>query len=205
MKYCIGERFGKITVVEGTKKIGRKKYQKIKCDCGNEKYVRIDVVCNTKSCGCINKNKFGLSTEAYEKLYNVWKNMRSRCYDTKSDRYYAYGKNGISICDEWKSDFHKFAEWAVTHGWNGKLSIERINVHGNYEPSNCTFITMKEQARNKTSNVLITNNGETKCITEWGEVLGIDPKVIFARKYRGITDPKILLYKGDLRRTISGG
>lgn len=145
------------------------------------------------------KNSLGLSSQDYEKLYNVWKNMKSRCYDKKSERYYTYGKRGIRVCQEWRNNFRLFAKWAVENGWNTGLSIERKDHNGNYYPENCTFITMAEQARNKTSNVLVSFNGETKCVVEWAEEIGLDPKTIYARIYRGEKDPNIILYKGDLR------
>lgn len=145
------------------------------------------------------RNALNMPSDDYEKLYNVWKNMKSRCYDKKSDRYYTYGARGITVCDEWKNNFRIFAKWAHKNGWNPKLSIERKDHDGMYCPENCTFITMAEQARNKTSNVLVTYREETKCIAEWAELLGMDAKTIYARIYRGETDPEVILYKGDLR------
>lgn len=144
------------------------------------------------------KNELNMASQDYEKLYNVWKNMKSRCYDKNSDRYYTYGARGIKICEEWKNNFRVFAKWAYQNGWKVGLSIERKDHNGNYCPENCTFITMNEQARNKTSNVLVTYNGETKCVAEWAEIIGIDAKTIYARLYRGITDPEIILYSGNL-------
>ena len=144
------------------------------------------------------KNELNMASQDYEKLYNVWKNMISRCYDKNSDRYYTYGARGIKICEEWKNNFRVFAKWAYQNGWKVGLSIERKDHNGNYCPENCTFITMNEQARNKTSNVLVTYNGETKCVAEWAEIIGIDAKTIYARLYRGITDPEIILYSGNL-------
>ena len=144
------------------------------------------------------KNELNMASQDYEKLYNVWKNMKSRCYDKNSDRYYTYGARGIKICEEWKNNFRVFAKWAYQNGWKVGLSIERKDHNGNYCPENCTFITMNEQARNKTSNVLVTYNGETKCVAEWADIIGIDAKTIYARLYRGITDPEIILYSGNL-------
>ena len=144
------------------------------------------------------KNELNMASQDYEKLYNVWKNMKSRCYDKNSDRYYTYGARGIKICEEWKNNFRVFAKWAYQNGWKVGLSIERKDHNGNYCPENCTFITMNEQARNKTSNVLVTYNGETKCVAEWAEIIGIDAKKIYARLYRGITEPEIILYSGNL-------
>ena len=146
------------------------------------------------------KNELGLSSCDYEKLYSVWKNMKERCYKKDSDRYYTYGARGIRVCDEWIDKFRLFAKWAVANGWRRDLSIERVNLNGNYCPENCTFITMAEQARNRTSNVLITYNEETHCVVEWCEILGLkNPKTVYRRIYAGYTDPEIILYNGDLR------
>lgn len=144
-------------------------------------------------------NPYGLSSKDYAKLYNSWKNMISRCYDERSQRYYTYGERGIRVCDDWLNDCHAFIRFALTNGWRPGLSIERIDVDGDYCPENCTFITMAEQMRNKTSNVYITIAGETKCLTEWCEIFNVSAKTVFARYYSGVRDVDTLFYKGDLR------
>ena len=130
--------------------------------------------------------------------------MCKRCYNKSNDRYYAYGAKGIMVCDEWRNDFHSFAKFAIDNGWNPKLSIERIDVHKGYEPDNCTFITMKQQARNKTSNIKINYRDEEKCIAEWCEILGLNDKRTYRRYKLGIRNPEILFYPGDLRGQRGG-
>lgn len=194
------QRFGMVVLLNEEVKIGRRTYQKVRCDCGTEKLIRNDRFPDVTSCNCLRKNPCGISSADYERLYGVWRNMVSRCYDKNSERYYAYGEKGITVCREWLDNFREFAIWAVKNGWKVGLSIERKDVTGNYCPENCTFITMKEQARNKTSNVLITHNGETHCVVEWCEILGIKkPKTVYRRIHSGHTDPEIILYNGDLR------
>lgn len=145
-------------------------------------------------------NAYGLSSKDYAKLYNVWKNMISRCHNPKDDRYYTYGERGITVCDAWKKDFHAFARFALENGWEPGLSIERLDVDGQYAPQNCTFITMTEQMRNKTNNVYITIGNETKCLIEWCEIFGVSFQTAWARyKVQGITDVNRLFYPGDLR------
>jgi hypothetical protein len=78
--------------------------------------------------------------------------MMSRCYRKKDIHYKAYGGRGIVVCDEWKNNAKAFIDWAITHGYSDDLTIERIDVNGNYEPSNCTWIPMSEQYKNKQSN-----------------------------------------------------
>ena len=149
---------------------------------------------------CLGKNVLGLTSVDYEKLYNVWKNMKQRCYDKKSERYYTYGARGIGVCDEWIDNFKAFAKWAYENGWNPQLSIERRNLNESYSPDNCMFITMKEQARNKTSNVRIIINGVDKCLAEWCEIYGVPYKRVHRRySFYGIREPSDLFYDGDLR------
>lgn len=193
------QRFGKIVLLGEKKKIGKRYYQKVKCDCGNIKYIRDDRFPKIISCGCEKRNKVNLSSADYEALFNVWRNMIHRCYDKKSDRYYTYGARGIKVCEEWKENFRSFAKWAVDNGWEKGISIERKNHDGMYCPENCTFITMAEQARNKTNNVMLTYKGKTKCVVEWCEILKLNPKTIYKRIYDGHTDASVILYGGDLR------
>lgn len=151
------------------------------------------------------KNIFGLPRCDYERLYDVWNNMIKRCYRKDCDRYYTYGGRGIAVCKEWKEDFYSFGKWAIKNGWKRGLSIERKDHNGNYCPENCTFITMAEQARNKTNNVFIKYNGETKCVAEWCEILGLNTKTIYKRIYDGHKNPEVILYKGNLRDLRKAG
>ena len=75
--------------------------------------------------------------------------MKRRCYNSKVPDYKYYGGRGIKVCEEWKDDFQKFADWAITHGYTDNLTIDRRNVNGDYEPSNCQWVTMAEQANNR--------------------------------------------------------
>jgi len=111
-----------------------------------------------KSCGCM-QSKFKIKhgdgkINKRLKLYIVWKNMKQRCYNKKNPYYKYYGERKIVICDEWKNDYPKFKKWALNNGYRDNLTIERINNDSNYEPSNCRFIILEEQARNKRNNKL---------------------------------------------------
>lgn len=122
------------------------------------------------------QEKHGLSGGRKNKdpLYTKWCAMKSRCYDPKHNRYNTYGGKGIQVCDEWKNSFLAFHNWAIQNGYKIGLTIERIDNLKNYEPSNCKFITMREQSKNKTTNRPVTFRGETKLITEWAKDLGSD-------------------------------
>jgi len=96
------------------------------------------------------------------------------------------------VCDEWKNDFQSFYVWAVENGYSDKLTIDRINVNGNYEPANCQWVDAKTQNRNKTNTSYITLNGHTKSIGEWHEELGIPISTIVNRKNKGLPAEMIL-------------
>lgn len=101
------------------------------------------------------------------KIYKKWEDMKSRCNNPNNKRYKDYGGRGIKICNEWLSDFMNFYNWAINNGYKEGLSIERINNDGNYEPSNCKWITRAEQMRNTRNCHYIEYKGETHCISEW--------------------------------------
>lgn len=98
--------------------------------------------------------------------------MRSRCNNPKSHEYRLYGGRGISVCKEW-DNYLDFKEWSTTHGYANDLTIDRIDVNGDYCPQNCRWVTWKEQGRNKRANHMLTYNGVTKTMVEWSEETGI--------------------------------
>ena len=88
--------------------------------------------------------------EEDKRLLSIWKNMNTRCKNPNYEKYHKYGGKGITICKEWE-DFQKFRFWALSNGYTNELTLDRINVNGNYEPSNCRFVTSSLQAFNKGS------------------------------------------------------
>lgn len=113
----------------------------------------------------------------FTQLYNSWRGMKGRCNNKKNKRYSNYGGRGIVVCEEW-NEFINFKEWALNNGYQPGLTIERIDVNGNYEPSNCCWATNKEQANNKTNNHFLSFDGETLTINQWAEKLNIQRGVI---------------------------
>lgn len=95
--------------------------------------------------------------------------IKKRCYNSKDKDYHNYGGRGIVICDEWLNNKEKFISWSVENGFKDNLSIDRINVNGNYSPENCRWVNMKTQNRNMRKNIYITAFGETKLLVEWAE------------------------------------
>ena len=198
-----GKRFGKLVVIKtaGKTKNGAYLWQ-CKCDCGNEIIANVGNLKNghTKSCGCLrvdrcktNFTKHGLE---HTRLYGIWSDMRLRCYDEKNIAYHRYGGRGITICDEWKNDVKAFYDWAAANGYKDSLTIDRIDNDGNYCPENCRWATVKEQASNRRSNILVTHNGKTQTMKEWAHEVGTPYKVVWARMQklgwsaeRALTEP----------------
>ena len=183
-----GKRFGRLTVIEecGRDKQGAVKWR-CRCDCGNETTVcgyslrRGDV----QSCGCFqsecSRNRHITHGGFYTTLYRKWSGMKRRCYYTRGASYRLYGERGITVCDEWKDNFEAFKEWAVANGYQENLTLDRIDVNGNYCPENCRWVTPKEQQNNKRNNYYLTLNGETHTLAEWCEITGLTRATIRGR------------------------
>ena len=114
----------------------------------------------------------------YPKLYNVWCTMLSRCYNAKREKYKDYGLRGVCVCEEWQSA-ENFCKWALDNGYKDGLQIDRIDVNGNYEPSNCRWVTPKQNSRNKRNTKFLTVGGVTKCVAEWSETLSVNQYTIY--------------------------
>lgn len=167
VKDLTGQRFGKLTVIKQDGFTQKNKHGSryamwlCRCDCGNEVVRPTD---NLKrktnhSCGCANYENLKTMSQknvthgaSNTRLYGCYKAMKSRCYREKDIHYNAYGRRGIVVCDEWLNDSKAFIDWALDNGYSDDLTIDRIDVNGNYEPSNCRWIPMSEQYKNKQSN-----------------------------------------------------
>lgn len=148
-----------------------------KCHCGTEKVLEQYRVNNgtTKSCGCIQGEKHG---DSHTRLYNIWSGMKARCNNNKHTQYKDYGGRGIKLCDEWKNSYTSFKQWATSNGYTDELTIDRIDVNGDYAQSNCRWVNHKVQNNNTRTNHYI-EDGVT--LTEKCEELGVDPKLVSAR------------------------
>ena len=121
----------------------------------------------------------------YPHLYNRWVGIKYRCNCPTATNYKYYGGRGIKVCDEWNKSFVPFCKWALENGYREDLTIDRINTDGNYEPSNCRWATVKQQANNRTSNNIVEFNGESHTLTQWSEITGIKMATIWARLQKG--------------------
>ena len=135
-----------------------------KCDCGTIRTIQLSSLKRnkTKSCGCINK----VTYDTKSKLYKMYQHMKGRCYCETDNKYKNYGKRGITICKEWLEDYTNFLKWSIENGYKEGLSIERIDVNGNYEPNNCKFISVSEQTRNKTTSHYYKYNNKVYSLKE---------------------------------------
>lgn len=203
-----GKQFGRLHVIC---RVGRDKHRhvmwKCRCDCGQICFVAGDnIKCgNTKSCGCLSKelsSRRGKKQKTHgmtnSRLYNIYNGVKERCYNKNCPSYKNYGGRGIIMCDEWldkDNGFVNFRNWSIQNGYIDKLTIDRINNNGNYEPNNCRWVTRKEQQNNRRCNTLLTYKGETKSIAQWSEQLGVNHMTLRGRLARGWSVEKTLTTK----------
>lgn len=160
-----GERYGRLVVLtRGENSNSGRTLWLCKCDCGNIVTVSGNDLRRgkTMSCGCYRretaiahcKRDFSTHGETNTRLFRVWTNVKKRCNNPNYKGYKDYGGRGIMICEEWADNYELFREWALANGYDetaprGKCTLDRINVNGNYEPSNCRWVDMKVQNNNK--------------------------------------------------------
>lgn len=162
-KSMIGEKFGRLTVVEFAGHKNGRVIWRCECECGNT------IICNgsnlrsgQQSCGCGKKGRVSYIKHGlrHSRLYNIWCDIKKRCYNPHCIGYKNYGGRGIKMCDEWYNSPSSFSKWAIDNGYSDDLTIERKDYNGNYEPGNCTWIPRKKQALNQSRNIVFYNNSE---------------------------------------------
>lgn len=198
-KDITGQRFGKL--VAG-KFVGADKKQRAlwlcRCDCGNEKVIQYGALQSkgTISCGCYRLEAFKQRATKHGKtntrLFRIWDKMIERCEKPNSKHYKGYGSRGISVCKEWH-EFITFYDWAMANGYSDKLSIDRINNDGNYEPSNCRWATNIQQSNNKRNNHYYIINGEKLTAPQIARKYNLNVATIKTRLNRGLTIDEAIL------------
>lgn len=199
-----GQRFGRLVAVQtnGKNSNGQLKWL-CHCDCGNVVTVeRANLVRgHTQSCGCYREEIKKLEKKTHgqtgTRIFHIWVGIKQRCYNSNAHNFKNYGGRGITVCEEWRNSFEVFYEWAMSHGYSDDLSIDRIDVNGNYCPENCRWVTAIEQCNNRRSNHNITYNGETHTLTEWAIKTGINQRTLENRIRSGWTIEKALTTKGS--------
>ena len=170
-----GKRYGKLVVLERAPNgSGGMTRWMCLCDCGNKKEVMAKHLKSgaISDCGCERSKRMTQRNlkhgDSGTKLYNTWCHMRSRCNNPNGIDYPDYGGRGIRVCDEWENSYEAFREWALKSGYQEtkKISIDRINVNGDYEPENCRWVDDYTQANNKRDNHYIEYHGERMTLAE---------------------------------------
>lgn len=183
-----GQRFGRLLAKErrGADSC-RSALWLCECECGRECLVSSHNLLSrhTESCGCLQRERTAISHtthgHAHTRIYNIWNTMISRCHRKNTKAYPEYGGRGITVFGEWKNNFQSFYDWAMANGYRDDLSIDRIDVNGNYCPKNCRWATRKTQANNTRRNAKIEYKGISRTLEEWSEFLGIKSATIRKR------------------------
>lgn len=193
-----GQRFGRLVALRSLSKFKGDRYRVFwvcLCDCGNTCEVEsYNLRHQTKSCGCIHKEaiskvnyKHGGSIGYKEcKEYGAWQGAKSRCFNKNDHKYKAYGARGITMCDKWKNDYSAFLQ-DMGRCPDG-FSLDRINVDGNYEPSNCRWADIYTQSNNKRNHVFIELDGNRMTLSQFSRKFGFDYKRVHSLyKYKKLT------------------
>jgi hypothetical protein len=190
LKDYSGQVFGRLTAIELVSRdesSNNRHIWRFLCECGTIKDIRIPTVRNgtTKSCGCIAKETLirrntvhGLS-RSNKKEYRSWKDMRARCFNPMDTDFHSYGGRGITVCERWNDFASFFADMGKKP--TPKHTIDRVDVNGNYEPSNCRWADAETQANNKRNNRKLEHNGETKTLSQISRDNNIERRVVSYR------------------------
>lgn len=196
----VGQRFGRL-VVQSLASRKPIKWMCL-CDCGRLKAIARSALrkgkgrTSTLSCGCIQREitTRRLSTHglSWRQEYSAWRAMKRRCTQPKSPNWKDYGGRGISVCEAWRSSFAAFIA-DMGQRPSAAYSIERRNVNGNYEPSNCYWATAGEQANNKRNNVFIETSSGRMTASAAARAAGVSVRTIMGRVARDAGREAILL------------
>lgn len=145
------------------------------------------------------KGKYNHHGMRHTRLYNIYANMKQRCYNKNNNNYENYGERGIIICDEWLKDNKSFFDWANNNGYSDNLTIDRIDVDGNYEPSNCRWVDRTTQNRNNRRCIYLNYNDKNQTIAQWGRELNVNRHTIMWRYHQGWSTKECLFGKSEVK------
>jgi hypothetical protein len=185
-----GQRFGRLEVLGFCGLKNGKGYWTCVCDCGVKKEVAGQLLRNktATSCGCYRaelmratKRKHGMSRSPE---WNSYTSMIQRCYNKRNPKYANYGARGIFVCESWRASFESFLN--DMGGRPEGTTLDRIDVNGNYEPSNCRWASAAEQARNRRPTIRVSSGSEVKCLADWADELGVPRPTAYKRSRKGL-------------------
>lgn len=188
-----GKVFNRLTVLnKPAERVGVKTYINVSCECGVTKKVLLQGILSGRimSCGCLHREsarKQGKANTTHgqskSSLYGTWKNMIARCTRKTNRSYKWYGGRGIKVCSEWK-DLLVFRKWAVSSGYKEHLTIDRIDVNGDYCPSNCRWLSRSDNAK-ATARKIKRHDGKIfNSYCEMAKFYGIKPKAAYDSIYK---------------------
>ena len=186
-----GQRFGRWLVEEHVGKVGARHCWRCTCDCGRTGIVAANNLRTGKSQGCGRKTckyvhlKHGLQRDRKQTPeYRIWAAIKGRCLNPADAEYHNYGGRGIKMCQRWQDDAGAFVADMGPRP-SPKHSVDRQDNDGHYEPGNCRWATIEEQANNRRNNVRLTFNGKTQTMAQWCRELGLNDSLVESRISRG--------------------
>jgi hypothetical protein len=198
-----GYRFGRLTVLECVGHYENDSHHrwKCRCECGKISIVAVNHLrCGrTRSCGCLQKQLAGQRARTHGMTksleYRSWLAMRKRCSDPKHPLYHRYGGRGILIDFRWlgKNGFKHFLD-DMGPSPSARHTLDRIDNDGHYEPSNCRWVTRKEQCRNTSRNHRYAFRGLDLTIPEWAERIGMKVSTLNSR---------LTLYSWSIKKALT--
>ena len=134
----------------------------------------------------LRNNISGIHNLSGARIYRIWQAIKQRCYNPNNDRYKNYGGRGIKVCKEWKDNFMSFYNCAIANGYQDNLTIDRIDVNGNYCPENCRWITNQDQQNNRRNNHFVLFCGETYTLAQLSRLLNIPESTLWYKTKKGL-------------------
>lgn len=183
-----GQRFGNLVAISRADNDPSGKTRWLcRCDCGEEKVILSTNLVRglTRSCGCFNKSTVSERMRKHmlsgHRLYKIWTDMKKRCSNPSCKSFDNYGGRGIKVCLAWENHFQLFYTWSLLNGYRDDLSLDRIDVNGDYHPDNCRWVDRVTQANNCRTNHYLTFDGRTQSVAQWARELGVSDSLLRQR------------------------